>query len=527
MDATSEVLIVGSGPAGALAAWALRNVKGVRILDAGYQQDVFPPAGPVHTIRQELDLTAYRIGSRAEGLRHLRPGHPPISLKLRAPALDFVTRDSSRLTPVHSESFPAVVSLAKGGFGNAWGAGVYRFQEEELRGTPLSPSDLASHYDEVSRHIGISGSPDDTLGEDFGREPELQPPLPLGRNASALLAAYEANRQERALEAVRLGRSRLAVLSRDYRGRPGYTFRGMEHLEPGGGAIYNPAATIDELRAAGAVDYDAGWIVRSFHETESGVSVTAERLDGTTQEFHTRRLVLAAGALNSARIVLASAGDHESRLPLLDNPMTVLPVLHPGFIGVPSPGPESGFAQLNLVLDPHRFGRKFQGSIYSTASAPASEFLAQLPFSLGANRRLLRSLLPAISIAMVFYPASPDPSRYVRLREDGSLEASYAWQPDAAMAGELVRVFRALGCWAQASIARHVGPGQGIHYAGTLPLASRPVRYQLHPDGRLEGTRAVYVCDGSCFPHLPARNLTFTIMANAHRIATALVRRLA
>jgi choline dehydrogenase-like flavoprotein len=527
MAVESDVLIVGSGPAGAMAAWALRGSKGsVRILDAGHEQDVFPPAGAMHALRQQQDLTAYRIGERAEGLRHLRDGHPPVSLKLRAPALDFVTRNSARLTPVHSSSFHAVVSLAKGGFGNAWGAGVYRFQDDELRGMPLSTSDLAPHYDEVSRHIGVSGSADDDLGTEFGWEPELLPPLAMGRNAAALLTAYESGKQEPALQSVRMGQSRLAVLSREYRGRPGYAFRGMEHLEPGGGAIYNPTSTIDALRASGAVEYEAGWIVRSFRESESGVLVTATRRDGgATQEFHARHLLLAAGALNSARIVLASASDCASQLPLLDNPMTVLPVLHPQFVGVPAAGPESGFAQLNLVLDAERFGCKYQGSVYSTASAQMSEFLAQLPFSLGANRRLLRALLPAISLVMVFYPASPSPSQYVQLREDGSLEAAYPWQPDPRLAGELARVFRGLGCWAHAGIARHAGPGQGIHYAGTLPHAARPSRYQLHPDGRLEGTRGVYVCDGSCFPHLPARNLTFTIMANAHRIATALAER--
>lgn len=525
MAATSEVLIVGSGPAGAMAAWALRNVKGVRILDAGRRQDVFLPPGLLSSLRHQLDFTPYRIGSRSEGLRHLRPGHPPVSLKLRAPGLDFVTRDAAEFTPVHSDTFRAVVSLAKGGFGNAWGAGVYRFQQDEWSGMPLSAADLAAHYDEVSRHIGISGSADDDLGEDFGREPELQPPLQLGRNAAALLAAYESGRESGRLRSVRMGRSRLAVLSRPHRGRPAYLFRGMEHLEPGTGAIYNPAATIDDLVASGAVEYEAGWIVRTFRQTENGLTVSAAGPGGSTQEFHARRLILAAGALNTARIVLASASDFATRLPLLDNPMTVLPVLHPRFAGVPAGGPESGFAQLNVVLGAERFGRKYQGSVYSTASAQVSEFLAQLPFSLGANRRLLRSLLPAISLVMVFYPASPSSSQYVQLREDGSLEASYPWQPDAGLAGELAGVFRALGCWAHAGIARHAGPGQGIHYAGTLPHASSPGRYQLHADGRLEGTRSVYVCDGSCFPHLPARNLTFTIMANAHRIATGLIAR--
>jgi choline dehydrogenase-like flavoprotein len=39
-------------------------------------------------------------------------------------------------------------------------------------------------------------------------------------------------------------------------------------------------------------------------------------------------------------------------------------------------------------------------------------------------------------------------------------------------------------------------------------------------DGRLRGTRAVWIADGSVFPRLPSPGLTFTMMANADRIGT-------
>ena len=46
------------------------------------------------------------------------------------------------------------------------------------------------------------------------------------------------------------------------------------------------------------------------------------------------------------------------------------------------------------------------------------------------------------------------------------------------------------------------------------------------PDGRLRGTRAVYLGDGSVFPWLPAKGLTFTLAANADRVGTQLAERL-
>jgi hypothetical protein len=45
-------------------------------------------------------------------------------------------------------------------------------------------------------------------------------------------------------------------------------------------------------------------------------------------------------------------------------------------------------------------------------------------------------------------------------------------------------------------------------------------------EGRLRGTRAVYLADGSVFPWLPAKGLTFNIIANADRVGTLLARTL-
>ena len=37
-------------------------------------------------------------------------------------------------------------------------------------------------------------------------------------------------------------------------------------------------------------------------------------------------------------------------------------------------------------------------------------------------------------------------------------------------------------------------------------------------DGRLRASRSVYLADGSVFPWLPAKGLTFTLMAHANRV---------
>jgi choline dehydrogenase-like flavoprotein len=53
------------------------------------------------------------------------------------------------------------------------------------------------------------------------------------------------------------------------------------------------------------------------------------------------------------------------------------------------------------------------------------------------------------------------------------------------------------------------------HYAGTLPYGESIV--PVTRDAQI--APGIFVCDASVFPKLPAVSLTFTIMANAHRIA--------
>ncbi|MBL8177559.1 MAG: GMC family oxidoreductase [Bryobacterales bacterium] len=525
MDANSEVIVVGSGPAGAMAAWALRGL-GVRLLDFGNTSAGLPKLQEnLYSLRRKTDLTPHLIGPNFEALRYLRRD-TPVSLKLRAPALEFVIRNWEELAPLTSSTFRPVISLAKGGFANAWGAGVYRFGEDDLRGYPIGLADLSTHYDAVAQHIGISGSRDD-LWEEFGEEPSLDPPLRLSRNCGQLLASYNSRRSAWMQRGVRFGRPRLAVITQPRRGREPYAYRCLEFVQTGDPAMYNPAMTIDELSRAGAIQYEPGWLVEKFRESETGVEVIARDSQNTRVVFRSRTLILAAGALNSARIVLASFADFTTRLPLLDNPMTVLAMFHPRSFGTTLQQDDPALAQLNVVLAAEQFGTKYQASLYGCNGAPMSDFVGTLPLPMDVSRRLLRYLLPALSLAIVFHPAEPSARQSLRLREDGALDASYEWHPDNRLAGRLSTVFRGLGTWTAAGMAKHRNPGEGIHYAGTLPMAASPGPYQLDTAGRLQGTRNVYVCDGACLPRLPAKNHTYTVMANAHRIATSIARRVA
>jgi choline dehydrogenase-like flavoprotein len=80
---------------------------------------------------------------------------------------------------------------------------------------------------------------------------------------------------------------------------------------------------------------------------------------------------------------------------------------------------------------------------------------------------------------------------------------------------------RKLGTWP----IKRILPGEGssIHYAGSLPMSESDKPMTTTTEGELRALRGVYIADGAAFPTLPAKGLTFTLMANARRVATALL----
>jgi len=89
----------------------------------------------------------------------------------------------------------------------------------------------------------------------------------------------------------------------------------------------------------------------------------------------------------------------------------------------------------------------------------------------------------------------------------------------------VLRFFRRLGCLPLRTI--RPGHGASLHYAGTFPITAEARELTCDRDARLRGTRAVYLADGSIFPWIPPKGLTFTLMANADRVGAIVGERVA
>ncbi len=284
--------------------------------------------------------------------------------------------------------------------------------------------------------------------------------------------------------------------------------------------------TLDKLTAAGDVDYRAGMLARRYTETASGVRVEGTRI-GPDIPFaiEGKKLVLAAGAIGTTKIVLRSFEDYATRLRLLENPAVQVPLVLPSSIGARLNSTAFGLVQLNLVWRSKTYGALLQGSIMEVTSPMRAEFFTHLPFSAPANLGLIRNLLPGMLVMQMFWPgAAQEPAR-ISLQASGHLRIEGCPnQIDLKKTAPLVRHLRRIGAWTHPTLMSRVPTGHAIHYAGTLPMRLEPDRYECDPTGRLHGSQNVFIGDSASFSALPAKNMSFAMMANAMRIAAHISR---
>ena len=89
-----------------------------------------------------------------------------------------------------------------------------------------------------------------------------------------------------------------------------------------------------------------------------------------------------------------------------------------------------------------------------------------------------------------------------------------------AAKNKLAGFLRGAGLYALKFAARTGAPGSSFHVGGTLPMSNTSTELETDRYGRLHGLERVYVVDASVLPTIPATTITFSVMANAHRIGT-------
>ncbi|MGE0555341.1 MAG: GMC oxidoreductase [Gemmatimonadales bacterium] len=532
-----RVLVVGSGASGVhFALTALERGFRVTMIDVGHERPEAPlPEASVEQLKERLeDPVAYFVGERGQGVAYPATkasfyGHPPSKDHVFRKPPGFVTQEI-RMAPVYS--------FARGGLAEAWTAGSYELGPDDLREFPIDRAALAAGYRTVARRIGVGAAHDD-LARFIPTDAEYLEPLPLDEHSALLLARY-ARRREGLQRGLRfhLGRSRVATLSRPHAGRPACAELGRCFWGCPIDAIYSPRVTLQECLRHPGFDYRPGRVATHFEYDDEGRVIALATVPvegGEAERLDADRYVLAAGALASSKLVLDTihrrTGRVERLTGLMDNRQVHVPFLTPAMIGRQVELASYQFHHLAFALERPDPAEYIHGQITTLRAASTHPVIASLPLDGATGLRVFRRLRGSLALANVNLHDTRREGSWLSIRPSdqgrSALLVQYTDDPaEAELIGDALartrRAVRRLGGFVPPGMTRVLPKGFSVHYAGTLPFSRERRRFGADPNGRSWDFPNLFFADGATFPFLPAKNLTFTLMANATRIAEAL-----
>ncbi len=271
----------------------------------------------------------------------------------------------------------------------------------------------------------------------------------------------------------------------------------------------------------------------------TGVEVSR---DGQRDVYHASVVVLAAGAANSAKILLRSAsGTHPAGLANGSDQVGRNYMFH-NSKAVVALGKEPNDTVFQKTLAINDFylagdGRQWPiGNIQMLGKSNAAAMKGEEP--------KLTMLAPHWSLDEVAHRAVdfwlttedlPKPGNRVTVDRDGNVHLAYTATNDAEAAGlygELKKILNHTGMAAHHVLGKNFYMQMGIpiagcaHQAGTCRFGTDPATSVLDVNCKAHELDNLYVTDASFFPSIGAVNPALTVMGNAIRVGEHLIERL-
>lgn len=484
-----ELVIIGDGPAGISFFNRLKNQNKnvVLITTSSYPQrediytrfSVIDPASP--TTWKFLNSTNHQI-SKYE--------------------ISSITNSN--------EKFTSVEYFGTGGLSNRWGAGCAKLNAEDLGINKSFQKSISSYYNEAEEQVGIYYHGEDLLDDYLGKFKESK--VKLNSPKTITFPVCETRW-------AKIGRTRQAFLQSEKDGR-------MPCNNCGGCFIYCQNKTIynsQYLLAASLKEIYTSCKVVGLSKINKGYSLRLVNDRGDLTEITAKFVILAAGTIGSTRLLST----------LIANP--ILSSFHHSmisrsiFFGLRREKKNifpMGQYIVKVKIDDLQSAH---ASLIHGTSIPTSDIVDLLPFKNNLIYNLVNYFKKYLVVAMIFY--SSDYSNYKIQLGSGELQfldtkLSPKFKSDhQSVLSRLKGIMKSNHLFTHPLLSSLLPQGSDIHYGGTIPIG--PKEYiNCTEDCEIRGFPNLYVVDGSWMPKIPEKSHTFTIIANAIRVADLVASRM-
>ncbi|WP_082975656.1 GMC oxidoreductase [Mycobacterium sp. E2238] len=434
------------------------------------------------------------------------------------------TRATAPLDVVEDGPSP---SMARGGFSTIWGAAMLPAAPCDLSAWPFRARDLDPYYELVLRGLPFSAT-NDALAREFPLYRDDAQPLAASPIIRSFLRTLDHSRFFQGRKDVAYGQARIAVRAEDGPDGPGCVYCGRCLSGCVYGSIYSAEQDLQKMIRAGEVDYRSGRTVMEFSERGNEVEVFCETSAGA-ERVVVNRLFVAAGALNSTRLVLESKRLYNRPAVMKTTQGFVVPM-----VNVRGAAYEWPIANtLSGAFFEFKHPSISDNWIHAQIS-PANELiLAKLGYRAndGLFDHVRKLVLRRLLITLCNFHSDLAGSYLLRLSPGAAgmrSVLSVTTRPSTDFADVMKRGSRRLTRLLSMVGVFPVTPLMygdplkpiGWHFGGTLPMMKAPSD-EMHTDllGRPKGWQQIHVVDSSVFSSVPATTVALLAMANASRIA--------
>lgn len=524
-----DVIIIGSGASGAMAAWNLtRQGINVLLLDAGAKF------------------------SRGSFWTHVKPWDwwRKVDAGERPPQFYVDLKDAPYETP-QGQPFDLVRVWGRGGKTNIWGRvslrySDYNFDEPARDGWeipwPLQYKDVSPYYDKVEQLIGVYGGDDD---QDYLPGSKYHLPAPPPRCGERLL--MKAGRSI----GVKIVNGRRAVLTKEHNGRAKCHFCGSCGRGCDVSAFFNSSDyLLEPAFQTGKLQVIDNAVVARVLNDESGQASGVQYFDrNTRQETQVRGkvVIVAASCIDSTRILLNSKSpQHPNGIgnsnDVVGRYLTEQVRFHmygflPELIGTATLNDDGiGGEHIYLPRNNHKDGRKrdylrgYGMQFWGCGAQMGASFAKKLP-GFGADlKTAIKKRYPAL-VALHPY-GEVLPRRENRITVEGTPKDKYGvpvprieysiGDNEKKMVAEMYDAAEAILRAAKAEILPFErgwldNMGSAIHEHGTVRMGGDPKRSALNAFCQFHEVKNLFCVDGAAFPTATEKNPTLTILALAWR----------
>jgi len=288
---------------------------------------------------------------------------------------------------------------------------------------------------------------------------------------------------------------------------------------------YRTSSCIEDLKRFKNFTYIPNQLVNTVKEKGQCVEIKTVGIDEPKKIItKTNFLILAAGSINTTRILLRSFNLFDHKTTFLTKAHCLIACLHLRTLMKKEHVEKSDLGQ--LVISSRETNRglgAFFIQLYKFNPLVIHKVLQYVPLPKNLASLLLSIIAPSFMIADIRFPAFESKNKFCQLRKgvDGKdfLEISFK-ESDKELINnkkeidKIVRQIRTLGLFS----LKKVNDYMTAHYAGGVPFQKKAGTLSVDVKGRLHRAKRIYIADSSTWRALPAKSIALTIMANASRI---------